>query len=1848
MFGGWGQNAQNQQSTSGQQAPTTGAFGQPVQPSTFGSGFGQTSAFGTQQQQPQPSVFGASNQPSQPTSGFGMSLPPPPIVTWTNIATSGSFGQPKPAFGASTSAFGQPNTQPTTSTFGGFGSTAPTTSTFGSSTSGTTGGLFGRPAASSGAFGTTPASTTGGIFGAKPATTSAFGTSVTAAGSNGTASPTYLVTQDREGTNSAPSNYHSITAMPAYRNFSFEELRMQDYAAGRKTASGGAFGQQSAFGTTPAAPSTGVGAFGQTNPGTSTFGQPATNSAFGQSSTTGAFGQANPPTSTFGGFGQPSNTTSTGLFGQNQNQPTTSTFGQPATGGGMFGSSAFGQSQQQPPSTGLFGSTANTNPAFGQNTGTKPAFGGFGQQQQQQQQQPASTTGFGGFGQTTQPNTSTSLFGQTQPAQPQQSNAFGGFGTTFGSNDASKPAFGTGNASQPSTGLFGQAAPTTQENKPAFGGFGTGLFGQQQQQPQQQQPGQQPSGGLFGSNQPAQPNQPSGGLFGGSAFTQNPPQNQTQQTAAPAFGTSLFAPKPTQPATGGLFGNTQAQQPASTGLFGSNPAPTLNSGLFGNLGGGQAQSQPQTQSLFGPKPAGTGLFGASTINTTTQPANPLLSSTAFSGGLGGGNSLFASGAQNRPLGQQGSLVATVDGNIYNNPLLQSNAGDGARIITLTDPDKKSVLLYTKKHVPKVVTPKVGRLRGFSTPPSNGLSSSVEFGSSPSSPFSRPLSVNSSRLGTALGGLSDSTSSVGLNPEAFRARSSVKKLILPSKVDPSNWSESFDVAVQSASADSGGLGITTSTSKPRVSWDRQLGRAARESTMVSAGSPKTPTTLDRNMGRLPGPSTSTTTGAATEPASKSPVSVLKSKTSDSSREVGEYWTVPSLQELKESGFEKLSHLPNFVVHRTGIGRVEFLEDVNLTTLRSVDDIPGGYVIFDNKECIVYPDDTDKPPVGEGLNVPARITLLGCWPMDKSTQRPITDANHPKSLAHVKKLKAIPDTNFEKYDAETGAWTFVVPHFTRYGLDDEDESEEELERALAVEAATPDQTPSKSPVPQSDHEDSEEEVTHPDRESVQLSHQEEMSVDDTTDEEDEVPVKESVEGPRPTQRPWPATLGLDRQRMKVMQASFFHTQPEAVVDEEAGRVQRNAELSRAVTSMGPERMGGAAPAVNVRPEVLASLRDLEPVRYMDSMFVGAESHFVDAGLALARSFRVGWGPNGLLAHFGRICTPSAEGSAATPSVVSLERLPLLSAADDAEVNLATRLLQLQGSETEIDVDEDNVPVAIPNANLRFADYAGLFSGDDRSHEAMVWRLGAALFDARRTFLAENVTYEVETVVKTVRAKAALSDWLATSVSPAVEEDLRRESLATDARRALIMLTGHQVERASETAMNGGDLSLAMLIASTGGDEASRGYLLKQLEVWRKQNADAFIDPAYRCVMGLLAGRPNVGEVGVDDWKRAFGLCLWYGTALEESGEEALQLYTERFEGEEGVVPRPTPWYKESGSTAKGLQWTKRTEISAYDALYQLMRLSVDKTFALEDVLVPEGYFPSPFDHRLPWHLYVLLSSIMRVRDFQDRLEIGRGGNGDDLNEGVMGTSVRAQSLTVRYASQLEYLGRIEEAIFVLLHLEQPEGRTQTIKELLVRHAGEWDEASLALRALYDNNTFEAYQSFMTAGLEDMAHDIAVSELAPEIVIRGDVMLLHQLFAAFAPSKVKNWHERGLLYLQYAECMLDIPRLLQALVQEPNDESDPTDEVNLRRLAQLVPHLLENLPKLFEHRGEDVKQRVCLAEMLSGLVRLLGPLMMQGVTSKPHGQAMILPEQARLEYIQSSCRERFFHSLEIMSSA
>ncbi|KAG7192942.1 uncharacterized protein KQ657_001399 [Scheffersomyces spartinae] len=151
----------------------------------------------------------------------------------------------------------------------------------------------------------------------------------------------------------------------------------------------------------------------------------------------------------------------------------------------------------------------------------------------------------------------------------------------------------------------------------------------------------------------------------------------------------------------------------------------------------------------------------------------------------------------------------------------------------------------------------------------------------------------------------------------------------------------------------------------------------------------------------------------------------------------YWTLPSISQLIELTEEELLNIKNFIIGRKGFGQVAYDHPVDLSGFMEIareEGIPLEKVlferifVFDKKVVLVYPDEDndDKPAVGNGVNIPATITIENVTPKD-----------HQPLSEFVDKLKNMVGTEFVTYDPLAKRWIFKVLHFSVWGLIDEDE-------------------------------------------------------------------------------------------------------------------------------------------------------------------------------------------------------------------------------------------------------------------------------------------------------------------------------------------------------------------------------------------------------------------------------------------------------------------------------------------------------------------------------------------------------------------------------------------------------------------------------------------------------------------------------------------------------------------------------------------------------------------------------------------------------------------------------------------
>lgn len=987
-------------------------------------------------------------------SGFGSAVQP-----------ASGFGAARPGFGSATTTttggglFGGSNSSPSTG-FGGFGSTgqaATTTSGFGS-TATTGGGMFGQTNQQSG-FG---ASTTGGsnLFGGVSNTNNAFGNSSgsntgfgqpAAAGFGASATPQNQGTggtpfsEHSEKDNTSTAKFQSITCLPQYQAFSFEELRVADYAQGRKY--GNQNGQGGAFGT-----STGFGGFGTTNNST-------TSTGFG-GSTGGSLFNNQPGVNPTGGFGSTPTSTGTG-FGQST---TTSLFGpaKPA-GGGLFGGGTPAASGTS--NTGIFGGSNSTGTGgFGGSSNTTGLFGSSNQQNKSPFGQPAANTGTGfgatnttGFGQPSS-TTGSGLFGNNNTQS-------GGFGQPNIQTSSPFGAFGGNNQTQqnqtqaPGGGIFGGSPFGQPQNKTGFGTnnatTGNNLFGQPQQQPQ--------GTGLFGNtNQQTQttpslfgpkPATTGTGIFGGA-------QNNNNNTS----GSNLFnQPQPNQGTS--LFGSTQAKP----SLFGTNT--NTNTGGNNLFGGGLSQNNNQ---LGG----GNSIFGGS------QNQQPQM-----------GNSLFGnSGMQNQLQPQQNAQLTTsiMSNNPYGNDHLFANLGTPAPAVgPLATPLSSSQKARKPTPLPmyKLSPSASARFLTPQKPPGYGFQYSA-YGT-PGSIFSNASSgsklLQTGRFGNTLGrSLSANnikTSSLLpqdsiLNAAAFGSStglrggaSGLKRLHInrdfrtdlfgidgpadaqrpsPPKKNVSFGRES-DGKEQSNGNESPSNG-NTSTALVSTADDEGQGPEPTAEEQGYLRSSKSSSTRSRINGESGHAEMEQVQGKALTvvPENQAAPSVSATKTSTSAaenarlsqtdQEPGEYYMDPSMAELQKMTRTQLSNVETLVVGRQGVGEIEF-EEVDLTSVE-LDKICGDIVRLEMRSATVYAEHANKPSPGKGLNVPSTVTLNNSWPRSKGGRLPVFERKGPRFDKHIERLHRVEGTHFVDYKVETGQWIFRVDHFSTYRLDYGDEDDNKL--------------------------------------------------------------------------------------------------------------------------------------------------------------------------------------------------------------------------------------------------------------------------------------------------------------------------------------------------------------------------------------------------------------------------------------------------------------------------------------------------------------------------------------------------------------------------------------------------------------------------------------------------------------------------------------------------------------------------------------------------------------------------------------------------------------------------------------
>ena len=482
----------------------------------------------------------------------------------------------------------------------------------------------------------------------------------------------------------------------------------------------------------------------------------------------------------------------------------------------------------------------------------------------------------------------------------------------------------------------------------------------------------------------------------------------------------------------------------------------------------------------------------------------------------------------------------------------------------------------------------------------------------------------------------------------------------------------------------------------------------------------------------------------------------------------------------------------------------------------------------------------------------------------------------------------------------------------------------------------------------------------------------------------------------------------------------------------------------------------------------------------------------------------------------------------------------------------------------------------------------------YEQSVWELASILFDDQNPEAyglpaTHNATYDHR-----IRKDRLIGLWK----RQCQESAIKAVSAAPNAEeRAIAHLSANNVVEACDALVQGKDFRLATLVAQIGGDRIMREDMTEQIAKWRDLDALSEITEPIRALYSLLAGDTCVceGKKGPIedrartfviserfnlDWKRAFGLRLFYAILAEDKIEDAVVKFEHDLQSDEGR--KPVPWFVE---VKTNVPWNDPRAAQREDVLWGLLKIyaaskSALPTSSVAGILAPENVTGNPIDARLSFQLYHAITA--RFPDIADPSE--------------------ADYLARTFAAQLDSAGEWYWAIFSLLHLSSFRQRRLTIQSLLVQHAKDipndtkselfqtltevckipvawiWEAKALYARSVLQDHLQEV--DFLVNALDwKEAHEVFRREVGPSAVVEQDWDTLQVVLDNLKECKeqIADWGVGGQVYDDYLSLVKGI---------------DGDDK------GELFQRLLDALPVMVQGGKRELKETVAVQE-ISALV-------------------------------------------------
>ncbi|PKY39960.1 hypothetical protein RhiirA4_394075 [Rhizophagus irregularis] len=425
------------------------------------------------------------------------------------------------------------------------------------------------------------------------------------------------------------------------------------------------------------------------------------------------------------------------------------------------------------------------------------------------------------------------------------------------------------------------------------------------------------------------------------------------------------------------------------------------------------------------------------------------------------------------------------------------------------------------------------------------------------------------------------------------------------------------------------------------------------------------------------------------------------------------------------------------------------------------------------------------------------------------------------------------------------------------------------------------------------------------------------------------------------------------------------------------------------------------------------------------------------SMKRSFRVSWGPNGTYVYRSKKnlrpiytsyiarTTPLRIAKASQRDIVRFRKVLIVS---EDDVNIKERIsksLELIFEHSTFG-QEDDTPYVIP-ASLSFMDFISVFDTKTiDEHENLTWKLCHALWDDLQIPSEHYDSMSLDKVTRDCR-KARISKWFQITNELKMPDHLKLSGYSNDDTDLIFAhLTSKQISKAVLIAIKNREFHLASLISQLYGNDYVKECMKQQIDHWKDTQIDKLISLNHLKLYELLSGNVFATTKGLD-WRTTISMQMWYGCRLDDSFDEALNIYDEaRTDSEE--ISNPFVWYNHVNGNDhwKYLDTNKQT----FDLHYHLMKLSTDPTHSLEEALHPRTNHVAPLDYRITWLLHYMIARILNIRDFID-------------------SEVMVDQISLKFIFELETLGIWQWAVFIAMFINDPDVRKFMLCELLNRY-------------------------------------------------------------------------------------------------------------------------------------------------------------------------------------------------------